>query len=173
MIPGPSGYPARFLPTLTLVDLMNAASSSLKGGALRDLIVISETCLAVCPNLWYSSTTLSMSGANTLYESSLPAYTPTPESTFLQPEKIHVLNDTPYLSFLSLSYSHTPGVRCLLSRDLQSAGNSGKSTKSSGDIRLDPHLVVFSGFGVASVAYDELPVQPIYTLYSLFIVIRD
>jgi hypothetical protein len=48
-IPGPSGNLARFLPTLILVDLIIAASSAGKSGALRVTDGDSAWCLSFGP----------------------------------------------------------------------------------------------------------------------------
>lgn len=97
--PGPKGYPAKFLPTLILVEFTIEDSYSLKSIFYNPSALIFDTWTSSILWLWYASITGSKSLWKHLYESWDPAYKPMPESGFLIPENMQVLNVTPEASF--------------------------------------------------------------------------
>ena len=82
----PNGYSDEFLAILILVDTIKSPLSKGSSGIL--LASHPPICLSVGLWPWYLSIILSNNGANTVYEDSDPAYTPTLESGFLTPELI-------------------------------------------------------------------------------------
>ena len=126
-----------------------AASSGAKGGHLSfvwSMSLIWRAPLA-CP--WYCSMILSIRGANVVYESCDPAYTPIPESVFWHPERMACRKLTPDVSFLSLSWSQRSLDRHLLRSDFVPGGKTGNPVISSGFFKLGPHLVSSSYLAAA------------------------
>ena len=88
-----------------------------------------------------------------VYASCEPAYNPIPESKFLTPENMHVLNDTPDLHDISLYSFQISYVKFLLSAEFVSALKKQlRSCNSSAELcSLNPEFTfASSGWGCAA-----------------------